>query len=66
MLIALPNDVLFDSGKTAITPDGQAALAQVAHALATAEHRAQNRRIETVLQPNLSDLPSLEGISAGS
>jgi chemotaxis protein MotB len=128
MLIALPNDVLFDSGKTAIKPDGQAALAQVAHVLATIsdrnflvagdtddvpihtarfpsnwelstaravevtkflvangmrpqvlaaagygefdpvvpndspEHRAQNRRIEIVLQPNLADLPSLDDL----
>ncbi len=128
MLIALPNDVLFDSGKTNIKPDGQAALAQVAKVLAaipdrnflvagdtddvpihtarfpsnwelstaravevtkfliangmrpqvlaaagygefdpvapndSPEHRAQNRRIEIVLQPNLADLPSLEGI----
>jgi len=126
MLIALPNDVLFDSGKTAIKPDGQAALAKVAQVLGgipdrkflvaghtddvrihtktfpsnwelstaravevtkllvadgmkpgvlaaagygefdpvaandTAEHRAQNRRIEIVLQPNLGDLPSLD------
>ena len=126
MIIALPNDVLFDSGKTAIKPDGQAALAQVAQVLAgigdrkylvagdtddvpihtsrfpsnwelstaravevvkflvdkgmkpevlaaagygqfdpvapndTPEHRAQNRRIEIVLQPNLSELPTLE------
>jgi len=126
MIIALPNDVLFDSGKTVIKPDGQAALAQVALVLAgipdrhflvagdtddvpihssrfpsnwelstaravevvkllvdkgvkpemvaaagygqfdpivandTPEHRAQNRRIEIVLQPNLADLPSLE------
>src|SRR5262249_49992540 len=30
----------------------------------TAQNRAQNRRIEIVLQPNLSDLPSLEGIDA--
>jgi len=126
MLIALPNDVLFDSGKTDIKPDGQAALAQVARVLATIpdrnfivagdtddvpihtahfpsnwelstaravevtkfliangmrpqvlaaagygefdpvvandspEHRAQNRRIEIVLQPNLADLPSLD------
>ena len=28
----------------------------------TEAHRAQNRRIEIQLQPNLSDLPSLEGI----
>lgn len=130
MLIALPNDVLFDSGKTAIKPDGQAALAQVAHVLATIpdrnflvagdtddvpihtarfpsnwelstaravevtkflvangmrpqvlaaagygefdpvvpndspEHRAQNRRIEIVLQPNLADLPSLDDLKS--
>ena len=126
MLIALPNDVLFDSGKTNIKTDGQTALAQVAKVLATIpdrnflvagdtddvpihtarfpsnwelstaravevtkfliangmrpqvlaaagygefdpvvandspEHRAQNRRIEIVLQPNLADLPSLD------
>jgi chemotaxis protein MotB len=132
MLIALPNDVLFDSGKTNIKPDGQAALAQVAQVLAgipdrkylvagdtddipihtarfpsnwelstaravevtkflvqsgmkpqvlaaagygefdpvapndTAEHRGQNRRIEIVLQPNLSDLPSLDDLKTSS
>jgi chemotaxis protein MotB len=126
MLIALPNDVLFDSGKTSIKPEGQAALGQVAQVLATipdrhflvaghtddlpihtahfrsnwdlstaravevaqlliargmkpqvlaaagygefdpvapndgTDHRAQNRRIEIVLQPNLSDLPPLD------
>lgn len=130
MLIALPDDVLFDSGKTDIKPQGQEALTKVAQVLAsltdrhflvaghtdnvpirsgryksnwdlsaaraievtqlliakglkpqvlaaagysefdplssndTPEHRAQNRRIEIVLQPNLSDLPSLEGIDA--
>ena len=132
MLIALPNDVLFDSGKTNIKADGQTALAKVAQVLATIkdrnfvvagdtddvpihtsrfpsnwelstaravevtkfliangmrpqvlaaagygefdpvaandtpEHRAQNRRIEIVLQPNLSDLPSLDGIQTSS
>jgi chemotaxis protein MotB len=126
MLIALPNDILFDSGQTMVKPDGKTALARVAQALSTvgdrdflvaghtdnvpirtmlypsnwelstrrsvevvhilvaqgmnpkvlaaagygefdpvvpndtAEHRAQNRRIEIVLQPNLSDLPPLE------
>lgn len=131
MLIALPDDVLFDSGKTDIKAQGQEALAKVAQVLATlperhflcaghtdnvpvrsgrfknnwdlstaravevtqflitkgmkpqvlaaagygefdpvaandtAEHRAQNRRIEIVLQPNLSDLPSLEGVDTG-
>lgn len=130
MLIALPSDVLFDSGKTTLKPEGQAALAQVAQVLATipdrhflvaghtddvpihsakfpsnwelstaravevtrllvasgmkpqvlaaagygefdpvvandsTEHKAQNRRIEIVLQPNLQDLPSLDGISS--
>jgi chemotaxis protein MotB len=130
MLIALPDDVLFDSGKTDIKPQGQEALAKVAQVLATLperqfivaghtdnvpirsghyktnwelsaaraievtqfliargmkpqvlaaagygefdpisandvpERRAQNRRIEIVLQPNISDLPSLEGIDA--
>ena len=126
MLIALPNDILFDSGQTQVKPDGKAALAKVAQVLRTVgerdflvaghtdnvpirtalfpsnwelstrravevvhiliaqgmnpkvlaaagygefdpaaandttEHRAQNRRIEIVLQPNLSDLPPLE------
>ncbi len=130
MIIALPNDVLFDSGKTAIKPDGVAALTQVAEVLATIpdrhflvagdtddvpihtsrfpsnwelstaravevvkllvdkgvkpevlaaagygqfdpvaandspEHRAQNRRIEIVLQPNLADLPPLDDVGA--
>lgn len=128
MLIALPNDILFDSGQTAVKPDGKTALAGVAQALSTvadrdflvaghtdnvpirtalfpsnwelstrravevvhiliadgmsakvlaaagygefdpvapndtAEHRAQNRRIEIVLQPNLSDLPPLDDV----
>lgn len=39
MLIALPNDVLFDSGKTDIKAGGQAALAQVAQVLATIPDR---------------------------
>ncbi|MGD0837403.1 MAG: OmpA family protein [Polyangia bacterium] len=128
MVIALESDVLFDSGKTALKPAGQTALAKVAVVLAgitdrkyqvagytddvpihtarfasnwelstaravevvkflidngmkpqqlsaagfgefdpivpndSPEHRAQNRRIEIVLLPNLSELPSLEGI----
>lgn len=128
MMIALPNDVLFDSGKTNIKPDGQTALGKVATVLAgipdrkfivagdtddvpihssrfpsnwelstaravevtkllvaggvkpqnlaaagygefdpvaandTPDHKAQNRRIEIVLQPNLSDLPSLDDL----
>jgi chemotaxis protein MotB len=128
MLIQLPNDVLFDSGKTAIKPEGQAALANVAHVLATIndrkfivaghtdnvpihsshfpsnwelstaravevtkfmvqngvkpevlaaaghgewdpvaandtpEHKGQNRRIEIVLEPNLSDLPPMDDL----
>ena len=32
----------------------------------TGEHRAQNRRIEIQLQPNLSELPSMEDLAAGS
>jgi chemotaxis protein MotB len=128
MLIALPNDVLFDSGKTNLKPEGQVAIGGVAQALQsitdrhflvvghtdnvpihsahfpsnwelstaravevtklliadgmnpklvgaagygefdpvaandTPDHKAQNRRIEIVLQPNLSDLPSLDDI----
>jgi chemotaxis protein MotB len=131
MLLALPNDVLFDSGKTAVKPDGKAAIAKVAQVLATIgdrrfmvaghtdnvpiktarfpsnwelstaravevvqllvaggmkptvlgaagygendpvaandtpEHKAQNRRIEIVLEPNLSDLPNLDNLLAG-
>ena len=126
MLIALPNDVLFDSGKTNVKTDGQGALQNVAQVLSTIkdrrflvaghtddvpihtakfpsnwelsteravevtkfliangmqpqtlaaagygefdpvvandspEHRAQNRRIEIVLEPNISDLPPLD------
>jgi chemotaxis protein MotB len=132
MLIALPNDVLFDSGKTNIKSDGQTALARVAQVLATIpdrkflvagntdnvpihishfpsnwelstaravevtkflvangmkpevlaaagygefapvgpndtpDHRAQNRRIEIVLQPNLADLPPLDNLKTSS
>ena len=128
MLIALESDVLFDSGKTNLKPNGEAALAKLAPVLAgitdrkylvaghtdavpikptkfpsnwelstaravevvrflvskgmkpqqvaaagygefdpvapndTPEHRTQNRRIEIVLQPNLSDLPSLDSV----
>jgi len=128
MLIALPNDVLFDSGKTNVKTDGQGALQSVAQVLSTikdrrflvaghtddvpihtarfpsnwelsteravevtkfliangmqpqtlaaagygefdpvapndsAEHRAQNRRIEIVLEPNISDLPPLDDV----
>jgi chemotaxis protein MotB len=129
MIIALPNDILFDSGRTDIKSDGKAALAKVAQVLAsvpdrdylvaghtdnvpiktelfpsnwelstrravevvhflvaqgmnpkvvaaagygefdpvaandTPEHRARNRRIEIVLQPNISDLPPLDDIA---
>ncbi|HEY1555070.1 MAG TPA: OmpA family protein [Kofleriaceae bacterium] len=128
MIIALPNDILFESGRTDVKLDGKAALAKVALALApindrsflvaghtdnvpirtdlfpsnwelstrravevvhflvaqgmnpkllaaagygefdpvapndTTEHRAQNRRIEIVLQPNISDLPPLDDV----
>jgi chemotaxis protein MotB len=31
----------------------------------TPEHKAQNRRIEIVLEPNLSDLPNLDNVIAG-
>ena len=132
MVIQLESDVLFDSGKTNIKPDGQTALAKLAPVLAgitdrkylvtgftddvpihtqrfpsnwelstaravevvkflvasglkpqqvaaagysefdpvvandTPEHRAQNRRIEIVLQPNLSDLPSLDNLQGSA
>jgi chemotaxis protein MotB len=128
MLIVLPNDVLFDSGRVDLKPAGKDAVAQVAQVLAgigdrrflvaghtdnvpirtarfasnwelssaraievsrllvasgmrsevlaaagysefdpvaandTPENRALNRRIEIVLEPNLSDLPSLDGL----
>lgn len=128
MLIALPDDVLFDSGKAEVKAAGQEALSKIAQVLATIpdrrfvvaghtdnvpihsaryrsnwdlsaaraievtlfliakgmkpqvlaaagfgefdpvsandtpEHRSQNRRIEIVLQPNISDLPSLDGL----
>jgi len=126
MIIALPNDILFDSGRTDVKPAGKLALAKVAQVLAsvpdrgflvaghtdnvpihtelfptnwelstrravevvhylvsqglnpkvlaaagygefdpiaandTTDHRAQNRRIEIVLQPNISDLPPIQ------
>ena len=128
MLITLPNDVLFDSGKTAVKPEGKEAIGKIAQVLTTIadrrflvaghtdnvpiknakfrsnwelstaravevvqllltggmkpqvlgaagyaesdpvvandtpEHKAQNRRIEIVLEPNLSDLPNLDNI----
>jgi chemotaxis protein MotB len=40
LVIQLPNDVLFDSGQTAIKPGGKEALAQVAKVLATVKGRA--------------------------
>lgn len=127
MIIALPNDILFDSGSTRVKKAGKEALAKVAKILAavdrrflvvghtdnvpirtaqfasnwelstaravevvqllikegmspkalsaagysefdpvvandTPQNKAQNRRIEIVLQPNLSDLPPLDNI----
>lgn len=128
MIIALPNDILFDSGSANVKPEGVKALERVAQVLSTvsdrnflvaghtdnipiknavfssnwelstaravnvvqllvkkgmsakvlaaagySEHdpvaandsdknRALNRRIEIVLQPNLSDLPSLDDL----
>lgn len=128
LIIALPNDILFDSGSTTLKPAGQKALEKIAAVLATIEDRqflvaghtdnvpiktgkyssnwelsteravnvvtflvkkgmapknlsaagysefdpvaandtepnkAQNRRIEIVLQPNISELPSLDDI----
>jgi chemotaxis protein MotB len=127
MLLVLPNDILFDSGKTELKPEGKDAIGKVAKVLATmdrhflvaghtdnlaiktkrfrsnwelsteravevvrllidngmkpsqvgaagyaeydpaasnstAEGQAQNRRIEIVVEPNLSELPSLDGL----
>jgi chemotaxis protein MotB len=127
MLLVLPNDILFDSGKTELKPEGKDAIAKVAKVLAgmdrhflvaghtdnlpiktkkfqsnwelstqralevvrllidngmkpsqvgaagyaeydpaakndTADGQKQNRRIEIVVEPNLSELPSLEGL----
>jgi chemotaxis protein MotB len=128
LIIALPNDILFDSGSTVLKPAGQKALEKIAAVLATIDDRqflvaghtdnvpiktgryasnwelsteravnvvtflvkkgmppknlsaagysefdpvaandsesnkAQNRRIEIVLQPNISELPSLDDI----
>jgi len=39
MIIALPNDILFDSGQTVVKPDGKAALTKVAQVLATVGDR---------------------------
>lgn len=128
MLLVLPNDILFDSGKTDLKPEGKEAIAKVAKVLAsidrhflvaghtdnlpiktkkfhsnwelstqravevvrllidngmkpsqvgaagyaeydpaasnaTADGQKQNRRIEIVVEPDLSELPSLEGIA---
>jgi chemotaxis protein MotB len=129
MLLVLPNDILFDSGKTELKPEGKDAIAKVAKVLATmkdrhflvaghtdnlpihskkfqsnwelstqravevvrllidngmmpsqvgaagyaeydpaadnasADGQKQNRRIEIVVEPNLSELPSLEGVT---
>jgi chemotaxis protein MotB len=129
MLLVLPNDILFDSGKTDLKAEGKEAIAKVAKVLATmpadrhflvaghtdnlpiktkrfrsnwelstgravevvrllidngmkpsqvgaagyaeydpvadnstADGQKQNRRIEIVVEPNLSELPSLEGL----
>ena len=129
MLLVLPNDILFDSGKTELKTEGKDAIASVAKVLATidrhflvaghtdnvaiktkrfpsnwelsteravevvrllidsgmkpsqvgaagyaeydpaasnasSEGQAQNRRIEIVVEPNLSELPSLDGIAS--
>ncbi|MBN2573735.1 MAG: OmpA family protein [Deltaproteobacteria bacterium] len=128
MLLVLPNDILFDSGKTEIKTEGKEALGKVAKVLAgmdrhflvaghtdnlpiktkrfqsnwelstqravevvrllidngmkpsqvgaagyaeydpaasnaTADGQKQNRRIEIVVEPDLSELPSLEGLT---
>jgi chemotaxis protein MotB len=129
MLLALPNDILFDSGKVEIKQEGKDAIAKVAKVLAgmpdrhflvaghtdnvpiktkkfrsnwelstqravevtgllieggmkpaqlgaagyadfdpaasndTPDGQKQNRRIEIVVEPNLSELPSLEGVT---
>jgi chemotaxis protein MotB len=128
MLLVLPNDILFDSGKTELKPEGKDAIAKVAKVLAgmdrhflvaghtdnlpiktkkfqsnwelstqralevvrllidngmkpsqvgaagyaeydpaagnaTPDGQKQNRRIEIVVEPNLSELPSLEGLT---
>ncbi len=39
MLIAMPNDILFDSGRTDLKKEAQAALAKVAQVLATIDNR---------------------------
>jgi chemotaxis protein MotB len=127
MLLVLPNDILFDSGKTDLKPEGKEALAKVAKVLAgmdrhflvaghtdnlpiktrkfrsnwelstqravevvrllidngmkpsqvgaagyaeydpaadnaTPEGQRQNRRIEIVVEPNLSELPNLDDL----
>jgi chemotaxis protein MotB len=131
MLLVLPNDILFDSGKTELKAEGKDAIAKVAKVLAsmpadrhflvaghtdnlaihskrfpsnwelsteravevvrllidngmkpsqvgaagyaeydpaadnaTADGQKQNRRIEIVVEPNLSELPSLDGLVA--
>ncbi len=51
MIVELPSAVLFDSGKTALKPDGKAALAQVVEALASVAHR------DLVIAGHTDDVP---------
>jgi chemotaxis protein MotB len=132
MLLALPNDILFDSGKVEVKKEGKDAIAEVAKVLAgmtdrnflvaghtdnvpiktarfrsnwdlssaravevtrllieggmnpkqlgaagyadfdpaadnaTPDGQKQNRRIEIVVEPNLSELPNLDNVGKGS
>lgn len=69
MLIALPNDVLFDSGKTAIKPEGKEALGKIAQVLATISDRrymvaghTDNVPIKTARFPSNWDLSSARAV----
>ncbi len=69
MIIVLPNDVLFDSGKTSIKADGKAALAQVAKLLATIPDReflvagdTDNVRIHTERFPSNWELSTQRAV----
>ncbi len=69
MVLQLPNDVLFDSGKTVVKPAGKQALAQVATVLRTLSGRhfqvagdTDNVPIETALYPSNWELSTRRAV----
>ena len=52
MVLALPTDVLFDSGKTKVKPRGKEALGQVADVLTTAAARLTSSSVSSSPTPS--------------